>query len=65
MGPDKGTERYEEQAKHVCAFLRNIEAKGPDDEDQIIVLFATDPTYSREAIMDGLGRYRTEQRAAQ
>jgi hypothetical protein len=64
MGPDKGTERYEEQANQVCAFLRNIGSDRREDEDHIIVLFASDPDYSREAIMDGVGRYRTERRNA-
>ena len=63
MGPEAGTERYEEQAERVRAFLRNIDARTPEDEDPIIVLFATDETYSRAAIMDGVGRWRTERRA--
>jgi hypothetical protein len=64
MGPATGSRDYEAQAEQVRAFLRNIDARSADDEDQIIVLFATDPTYSREAIMDGLGRWRNERRLA-
>ena len=63
MGPEKGSPRYEEQAEQVRAFLRNIDARSPEDEDSIIVLFATDASYSREAIMEGLGRWRTECRS--
>jgi hypothetical protein len=62
MGPERGSAEYEAQAEQVRAFLRNIDARTADDEDQIIVLFATDPSYSRDAIMDGLGRWRTELR---
>lgn len=63
MGPAVGSEEYEQQAKQVCAFLRNIEAATREDEDEIIALFASDASYSRSAIMDGLGRWRTERRS--
>jgi len=65
MGPQPGTTAYEEQAEQVRAMLRGIGAATHDDEDSIIVLFAMDSSYSRAAIMDGVGRWRSERRAQQ
>jgi hypothetical protein len=59
MGPSKGSDQYEEQAEQVRTFLCAIDARSPEEEDGIIALFAPDPTYSREAIMDGVGRWRS------
>lgn len=61
-GPEPGTSLYEAQAEQVCAFLRNVDARSPDDEDGIIAMFAMDEAYSRTAIMDGVGRWRSELR---
>lgn len=62
MGPAPGTQAYRDQASQVLAFLRNIDATTKEDEDHIILLFASDPSYSRAAIMEGVGSWRTERR---
>jgi hypothetical protein len=62
MGPDQGTKDYDDQAEQVRAMLRNIDARTPEDEDKIIFLFAMDNKYSRSAIMEGVGRWRSEVR---
>lgn len=64
MGPAKGTKAYEEQVAEVRGILALAGAKTDEDEDAVILLFAVDERYSREAIMDGIGRYRTERRNA-
>lgn len=64
MRPERGSEAYEEQVGEVVTVLRASNSKTDAEEDQVIVLFALDRSYSREAIMDGLGRYRSERRRA-
>lgn len=63
MGPQDGTPEYEEQAEQIRRMLRTIDAADKDAEDGVVLLFAMDPSYSRSAIMDGVGRWRTERRA--
>ena len=62
MGPAAGTPAYEEQVAEVRGILALAEPRSEADEDAVIVLFAVDERYSRDAIMDAVGRYRSERR---
>ena len=58
MGPAEGTSEYARQVEEVFGMFKLYGPTNKTEEDNVILLYVMDTSYSRSAVMEALGRYR-------
>ena len=61
MGPERGTAEYEQQVGMLKAQM-SLMIEDKSDVDKVILMYVTDTSLSRSAIMEAIGHVEREKR---